>query len=119
MLERMPGIIFTMGIACLGRQLQIDGKANRMTPIQRNSIRISPFCVNRRQLEGLYGSPTLAKRMIAAGWIEMVRPGKAGREALYDYQSAQQAYDRFKSGENPPPLSWKSINTNNKLPINQ
>jgi len=68
---------------------------------------IPPFQVTHRQLEDLFGSPRLVRRMILDGWFEQVRPGKSGRPALYDYESARRAYERFKAGENPAPLPWE------------
>jgi hypothetical protein len=43
--------------------------------------------------------------MIAAGWIKVVRKGKPGREALYDYESAARSFQRLKDGEEPPLLA--------------
>jgi len=62
---------------------------------------LKPFQVTRRGLRQLFSSPTLVERFIAADWIELVRPGKPGREALFDYASAEAAYERFKRGEEP------------------
>ncbi|NBR84119.1 MAG: hypothetical protein EB141_09030 [Verrucomicrobia bacterium] len=61
----------------------------------------TPFMVNRRDLNRLFGSKTLAGQLIKAGWIKTVRQGKPGRESLYDYQSAIDAYERLKRGEEP------------------
>jgi hypothetical protein len=66
---------------------------------------IPPFAVTRATLSTLFGSPRLAQRMIAAGWIVRVRQGGPGRESLYDYDSARRAYERIKVGEEPPPLA--------------
>jgi hypothetical protein len=63
-----------------------------------------PFCVTRRKLFTLFGSPRLTQRMIAAGWITAIRPGAPGRETLYDFQSAKAAFHRLKNGEEPPLL---------------
>jgi hypothetical protein len=65
---------------------------------------LAPFQITRRTLEHLFSSPRLVQRLLAAGWILTVRPGKAGCEALFDYQSAAAAYDRLKNGEQPPLL---------------
>ena len=64
----------------------------------------APFLVNRRRLVELFTSPRLTQRMIAAGWFEVVRTGGPGRETLYDYASASRAFERFKTGEEPPLL---------------
>jgi hypothetical protein len=48
--------------------------------------------------------------MIAADWIRLVRPGKPGRESLFDFQSAKKAYARLMAGEEPPPLPSKAKN---------
>ena len=61
-----------------------------------------PFMVTRKKLNELFASPRLVQRMISAGWFEVVRVGKQGREALYDYMSAVRAFERFKAGEEPP-----------------
>jgi hypothetical protein len=66
---------------------------------------LEPFQVNRKELRKLFSSPQLVARMIAAGWITVVRKGKPGRETLYDYQSATCAYQRLKNGEVPPLLA--------------
>jgi hypothetical protein len=68
------------------------------------STRLEPFQVTRTQLHELFNSPTLVKKMIAAGWILPVRPGKPGRETLFDYLSAKGAFACLKAGEEPPPL---------------
>lgn len=60
------------------------------------------FCVTLNRLVEEFGSRRLVRRMIAAGWITAVRRGGPGRESLYDYQSAEAAYERFKVGEEPP-----------------
>lgn len=65
---------------------------------------IQPFLINRKYLFTLFSSPRLAQRMIAAGWIAVVRRGTPGREALYSYESAKAAFERFKGGEEPPLL---------------
>lgn len=65
---------------------------------------VRPFIVTRKSLFTLLASPRLAQRMIAAGWIAVVRPGSPGREALFDYESAKAAFERFKGGEEPPLL---------------
>jgi hypothetical protein len=66
----------------------------------RNHL-LAPFTITKRQLHGLFNSPRLVQRMIAAKWIDVVRAGKPGRESLFDYGSAAKAYDRLKSGEEP------------------
>jgi hypothetical protein len=63
-----------------------------------------PFIVLRRDLFEMFGSPRLAQRIIHAGWIEIVRRGKPGRETLFDFHSAKGAYERLKRGEDPPLL---------------
>ena len=68
---------------------------------------LMPFQVTRRDLNLLFRSPRVVERMIHAGWIETVREGKPGREALFDYGSAVLAYQRFKAGENPPRLPYE------------
>lgn len=65
-----------------------------------------PFMVTRRKMNLMFGSSSLVKRMAAAGWLVVVRPGRPGRETLYDYQSAQRAFARLKAGEEPPPLAY-------------
>ena len=69
---------------------------------------IEPFQITRKQLHGSFNSPQLVKQMIAAGWIVPVRQGKPGRETLFDYQSAANAYARLRAGEEPPPLPSKA-----------
>ncbi|MCX6923323.1 MAG: hypothetical protein NT154_08970, partial [Verrucomicrobia bacterium] len=51
------------------------------------STGIEPFQVNRKGLNALFTSPRLVRRMEAAGWFEVIRAGKPGRETLYDYAS--------------------------------
>ena len=65
------------------------------------TVEIVPFAVNQKNLEKLFGSPQLVKQMRKAEWISVVRPGKPGREALFDYESTQVAYQRLRAGENP------------------
>lgn len=67
-------------------------------------VKTVPFLVTKRRLVEMFASQRLVQRMIAASWFEVVRQGGPGRETLYDYASAQRAYDRFKTGEEPPPL---------------
>lgn len=67
-------------------------------------VNTEPFLVTKRRLVEMFASQRLVQRMVAAGWFEVVRQGGPGRETLYDYASAQRAYHRFKSGEEPPPL---------------
>lgn len=59
------------------------------------------FLMTRKKLVEWFGSPSLVKKMIKADWIPPVRKGKPGREALYDYEEASRAYERFKAGEEP------------------
>lgn len=68
---------------------------------------LEPFQITRKQLYLIFSSPRLVKRMLAAGWIDVVRQGKSGREALYDYASAKAAYQRYRTGEEPPRLDWE------------
>lgn len=70
---------------------------------------LKPFQVTRKQLHELFNSPQMVKQMIAAGWIVPVRPGKPGRETLFDYQSAANAYERLQAGEEPQPVT-KTVN---------
>lgn len=62
-----------------------------------HQIPLEPFQITRYQLNYLLNSPSLVKEMLKSGEIEVVRLGKPGREALYDYQSVKTAYQRFKS----------------------
>ena len=62
---------------------------------------IEPFLVTRRDLNRRFASKTLTGQLIKAGWIALVRPGKPGREALYDYQSAVHALERLRRHEEP------------------
>lgn len=62
---------------------------------------IEPFVATRRDLKALFRSPTLVTDLIDAGWIKPIRPGKPGREALYDFDSARLAYERLKRGDEP------------------
>ena len=71
---------------------------------------VEPFQVTRKKLPVLFDSPQLVKQMIAADWIRLVRPGKPGRESLFDFQSAKKAYARLMAGEEPPPLPLKAKN---------
>lgn len=66
---------------------------------------LKPFQVTRKQLHEVFNSPQLVKLMIAADWITAVRPGKPGRETLFDYQSAANAYARLQAGEEPQPAT--------------
>ncbi len=63
-----------------------------------------PYLVNRKTLLFKFVSPKLVARMIAADWFVVVRKGKPGCEALYDYESVEKAYERYKGGEEPPLL---------------
>jgi len=65
---------------------------------------VNPFQITRTQLEWLFSSPKLVQRMRYAGWIVVTRPGKPGRETLFDYSSAMGAYERLRNGEQPPLL---------------
>lgn len=65
------------------------------------SARLTPFLVTRRQLVELFGSPSLVHQLIGHGWVDVVRLGKPGREALYDYPSAERARERLMAGEYP------------------
>jgi len=67
-------------------------------------VNTEPFLVTKRRLVEMFASQRVVQRMIAAGWFEVVRRGGPGRETLFAYESARRAYDRFKSGEEPPPL---------------
>jgi len=71
---------------------------------------LEPFQVTRKQLNNFFNSPTQVRQMITAGWIQPVRPGKPGREALFDYQSAKDAYARLQAGEEPPPVQARMKN---------
>ncbi len=62
---------------------------------------LEPFQVTRKQLHQIFNSQQLVKQMVAAGWIVPVRPGKQGRESLFDYQSAKSAFARLRAGEAP------------------
>ena len=64
----------------------------------------APFAVTKRTLNHLFGSSRLVQRMMADGWFEVVRAGGPGRPTLYDYQSAQRAFQKLKQGCEPPPL---------------
>lgn len=66
-----------------------------------NTLTTVPFLVTRRDLDKRFASKTLTGQMIKAGWIALVRPGKPGREALYDYQSAVNALERLRRHEEP------------------
>lgn len=65
---------------------------------------VDPFQITRKQLFACFNEPRTVRRMITAGWIQTIRQGKPGREALYDFQSAKQAYERLLAGEQPPLL---------------
>jgi hypothetical protein len=67
-------------------------------------LEVSPFQITRTILYSMFASPRLVQRMIHAEWIHATRRGKPGREALFDYGSAQDAYRRYRSGEEPPLL---------------
>lgn len=62
---------------------------------------LRPFQITRRKLDEIFSSPTLADQMIRAGWIILVRAGGRGREAFYDFASAEAAYDRWRAGDGP------------------
>jgi hypothetical protein len=70
--------------------------------------KVDPFLVNRKTLFTIFGSPRLAQRMIAAGWITVVRRGGPGRETLFDRESANVAFERLKGGEEPPLLACET-----------
>ena len=63
-----------------------------------------PFMVTKRYLNCLFASPTLVLRMIRARWFECVIAGGPGRESLYDFETAERAYARLKTGEMPGDL---------------
>ena len=65
------------------------------------AIIVRPFQITRRHLEAMFSSPTLVRRMIDANWIEVVRRGRPGCEAFYDFASAERAYARLRDGEDP------------------
>lgn len=67
-------------------------------------VNTEPFLVTKRRLVEMFASQRLVQRMVAAGWFEVVRQGGPGRETLFAYESARRAFERFKSGEAPPPL---------------
>jgi len=60
-------------------------------------LRLTPFAVTKRQLVELFNSPSLVRQQIKDGQFLVVRPGGPGREALYDFESAQAAYERIRS----------------------
>ena len=71
---------------------------------------LEPFQVTRKQLHQMFNSPAQVKLMVVAGWIVPVRPGKPGRETLFDFQSAKAAFERLRAGEEPPPLPARTKN---------
>jgi len=83
-------------------ETQVESRENR----SRGSLIpcLDPFLVTRAFLNQVFSSPRLVQRLIAAGWIITVRPGRPGCEALFDYPSAKAAYGRLKAGEQPPLL---------------
>jgi hypothetical protein len=66
---------------------------------------LRPFQITRRKLDEIFSSPTLVDQMIRAGWIIRVREGGRGREAFYDFSSAETAYERWRAGEEPERVS--------------
>jgi hypothetical protein len=76
----------------------------RKLPVDHPAAEEKPFQITRAQLISKFSSPRLVARLIRANWIRTVRKGGPGLEALFDYQSAETAYDRLKQGEQPPRL---------------
>lgn len=67
-------------------------------PITDQCVR---FLITRKQIEQAFASKQLARSLIQHNWVEVVRPGGPGREALYSYASAVRAFERIKAGEWP------------------
>ena len=73
---------------------------------------IRPFVINKKTLVKVFGGATkFVDRLLHAaryapesGWLVVPRPGSPGVECLIDTASAEDAYRRFKAGEEPPPL---------------
>lgn len=84
--------------------VRLPGSTDNQRPALHRDIgstRLTPFLVTRQDLDALFRSPTLVTELIKAGWIGLVRHGKQGRAALFDYASAERAADRLKKGEEP------------------
>jgi hypothetical protein len=73
---------------------------------------VQPFAINRRELDRLFGSAKLARELVTANWIDVVRAGKPGRETLFDFGSARTAYDRYRAGELPT-VPLENVEKNN------
>lgn len=84
---------------CMTNTNHIPDAAQSRQLVRASHIR--PFMVTRKQLCSIFNSPRLVQRMLAHGWIDVVVPGKSGRETLFDYTSAEHAYSRLKAGETP------------------
>ncbi len=82
--------------------------------IEVNGVR--PLAVNKKTLVlALGGASKLVDRLLFAarykpelGWLVLARQGSPGVECLIDTASAEQAYQRILSGEEPPPLPSES-----------
>jgi len=67
-------------------------------------ITVEPLAVTKSDAFRVIGMPKLVQRWLHHGWVEIVRQGGRGCETVIDYQSLKAAYERFKRGEEPPPL---------------
>jgi hypothetical protein len=58
--------------------------------------------------------PKLVQRWLYYDWVEVVRPGNRGREAVIDFASLKAAYARYRNGDHPPllPSEARAANLN-------
>lgn len=68
------------------------------------SVAFEPLAVTKTQAMRMVAMPKLVQRWLHHRWIEIVRPGGRGCETVIDFQSLKVAYQRFRKGEQPPPL---------------
>ncbi|MDB6025148.1 MAG: hypothetical protein JWM68_1371 [Verrucomicrobiales bacterium] len=70
---------------------------------------MEPFQITRKELVRLFASPRLVQRMVKAQWITAVQKGRPGTPALFDMDSAKNAYARLLAGETPPLLDCEKL----------
>ncbi len=83
-----------------------------MIQIQTISSELRPLAVTKRQAFKLLNMPKLVQRWLywsregrsESPWVEIVVEGTRGRETVIDYGSLVAAYERYKRGEQPPPM---------------
>jgi len=72
-----------------------------------------PLAVSKEDAYRLVGATKIVQRWLywsrraksqGECWVVIVQEGARGRKTLIDFESLKQAYNRFKSGEQPPLL---------------